>query len=121
MYFFSRVDSGIIKVRHEGPITAEDSRQLRAFLKQYRGKLLIDLTGSSPGDNLREFCRVRAMLPQTAFTGPMVSELVCQGLPGKDFYMHEALHFDNEADALAWLRGEEVSGTEAGEEATVAA
>lgn len=121
MYFFSRIDSGIIKVRHEGPITTADSRQLRAFLQQYRGKLLIDLTGTPDGDNLREFCRVRAMLPQTAFIGPMVSDLVCQGLPGKDFYLNEVLHFADEADALAWLRGEEVSGADAGEEASVAA
>jgi hypothetical protein len=106
MYFFTRIDSDIMLIRHEGPITLADSRQLRDFLRQNREKLLVDLTGTPTADSMQEFCRVRAMLPQTAFIGPEMSEMVCRGLPGKDYYMHEARQFATEAEALAWLHSD---------------
>lgn len=108
MYIFSQLDPDIVRVRHEGPITREDTQALRAFLKGYRGKLLIDLNGTPTADSMREFCRVRAMLPQTALFGPALPSLICKGLPGKDYYMHEARQFASEDEALAWLRGEAV-------------
>lgn len=120
MFYFTRIDAQIIRIQHEGPITLEDSRQLRAFLKQFNGKLLIDLTGTPVRDSMQEFCRVRSMLPQTAFVGPEVSDIVCRGLPGKDYYIHEAQHFATENGALSWLRGEDFT-TGDREEAAVAA
>lgn len=106
MYQFSSIEPDIVRVAHEGPITRADTQQLRAFLRTYRGKLLIDLNGTPTAESMREFCRVRPMLPQTALFGPPLPTLVCQGLPGKDYYMHEARQFATEAEALAWLRGD---------------
>ncbi len=120
MFFFTRIDTHIIRIQHEGPITVEDSRQLRAFLKQNDGKLLIDLNGTPARDCMQEFCRIRPMLPQTAFIGPEIPDIVCRGLPGKDYYMHEARHFATEAEALAWLCGDDITAGDA-EEAAVAA
>lgn len=107
MFHFSRIDQDIVRVRHDGAVTVEDSRQFRAFLKEYRGKLLIDLRGTPPAEMQRELLRVRPMLPQTACVGQDVQRLVCDTLPGKDYYMHALEHFASEDAALAWLRGEE--------------
>ena len=105
MFSFSRIDQGIVCVRHEGPISLNDSRQFRAFLKQYRGKLLIDMRGTPPGDVMREMLRVRPMLPQAACIGTSEQRLICDELPGKDIYINEVQQFANDAEALAWLRG----------------
>lgn len=106
MLFITRLNSDIVMVQHEGNFTADDSRQLRAFLREYRGKLLVDLTGTPAASCMQEICRVRSMLPQTAIIGPRISDLVCNGLPGKDYAMYEVRHFDSKADAVAWLCGE---------------
>lgn len=108
MFHFTRIDQDIIRVRHEGPVTVADSRQFRAFLRDFRGKLLIDLRGTPPAEMQRELLRVRSMLPQAACVGADVERLVCDTLPGKDYYMYALEHFASEDAALVWLRGEEV-------------
>lgn len=108
MFHFTSIDQDITRVRHEGPITVEDSCQFRAFLRNFRGRLLIDLLGTPPAEMQRELLRVRPMLPQTACVGADVARLVCDTLPGKDYYMYALEHFASDDAALAWLRGEEV-------------
>ena len=120
MFIYTRTEQGFFRVRHEGPITVSDSRRFRAFLRNYRGKLLIDMTGAPAADMRRELLRVRPMLPQTACFGPVQQRLLCDELPGKDFYMNELRHFETEAEALAWLAGDEAGG-ESGDEAAAAA
>lgn len=103
-FTFSHVRPDITLCRHYGPFTRDDSRQLRAFLNQLDGKLLVDLTTMAVGESMQEFLRVRSLLPQTAFFGPPESRVVCRTLPGREFYMHEARHFTDKEEALAWLR-----------------
>lgn len=107
MFHFTPIDQDITRVRHEGSITVEDSRQFRAFLREFHGRLLIDLCGTPPAEMQRELLRVRPMLPQTACVGADMERLVCDTLPGKDYYMYALEHFASEDTALAWLRGVE--------------
>jgi hypothetical protein len=107
-FTFSHIQPDITLCRHHGPLTRDDSRQLRAFLNQLDGRLLVDLTTMAAGESMQEFLRVRSLLPQTAFFGPPETRAACCTLPGKDFYMHEARHFSSAEEGLAWLReGEE--------------
>ncbi|MCD4687474.1 MAG: hypothetical protein K8S97_16205, partial [Anaerolineae bacterium] len=62
----------------------------------------------------------RPMLPQTAFVGPEISDIVCRGLPGKDYYMNEARHFATAAEALVWLRGDDIIAGDTKETAVAA-
>jgi hypothetical protein len=103
---FTQLTPSVIQVKHHGPITLDDSRHLRQTLNDLEGMLLIDLYDTPIGDSFKEFCRVRALLPKTAFYGPPDSDVVCKTLPGKDFYMHEARHFTDREAALNWLLAE---------------
>ncbi|HVO69500.1 MAG TPA: STAS/SEC14 domain-containing protein [Aggregatilineaceae bacterium] len=101
---FVRIEPHITLCCHRGPVTLEDSRQLRAFLKTVDGNLLVDLRHSPSWDMAQEFCRVRSMLPKTAFVGPELPRVLCADLPGKDYIKHEVRHFTTEEEALEWLR-----------------
>lgn len=103
-FTFTPVEPGITRCWHQGQITREDSRQLRAFVTQTGGKLLVDLHDTPIDQSAREYLRVRSMLPETAFFGPPLPRLAWGDLPGKHIYRHEARHFPSEAEALAWLR-----------------
>jgi hypothetical protein len=103
---FVTITPGVTRCSHRGKVTLGDSRQLRSFLCQYRGKLLVDLAGTSTDDLSLEFLRVRSMLPQTAFYGGALSPLFYRNLAGKHVYLFEARHFETEAEALSWLGGE---------------
>lgn len=103
-FTFTPVEPGITRCWHQGPITLEDSRQLRAFLRQDHGKLLVNLYDTPIDQSAREYLRVRSMLPETAFFGPPLPRLAWGDLPGKHIYLHQARHFATEAEALAWLR-----------------
>ena len=41
------VEKGIMRCQHTGTYSPEDIRSLASFFHDYRGKLLIDLTGST--------------------------------------------------------------------------
>ena len=41
------VEKGIMRCRHTSAFTHDDIRALASFFDDYRGKLLIDLTGSN--------------------------------------------------------------------------
>ncbi len=101
---FTHIAPDMVRCCPRGPVTAEDSNKLRAFLKGYRGRLLVDLGHACAGDCAREFFRVRVMLPQTAFFGAPVPRLLTDGLLGKEFYMHEVRSFESEDEALLWLK-----------------
>lgn len=103
MFEFTHITPDTVRVQHDGPVTVESTRQFRAFLIEFRGRLLVDLRNTPPADMRRELLRVRSMLPQTACFGPGYLRPVCEQLPGKDVYRHELRHFETEAEALAWL------------------
>ena len=100
---FTQIAPDVVRCSPHGPVTLEDSRQLRTFLKGFRGRLLVDLGEACVGDCTREFFRVRVMLPQTAFFGAPVPRMLTNGLPGKEFYMYEVKGFETEEAALSWL------------------
>jgi len=106
---FRPLTSTLTLCSHQGPVTLQDSRQLQEALRHLDGKLLVDLTGTPMVEISREFLRVRSMLPQTAFFGGPLSPILFKNLPGSHYYMHEARHFDTEAEAVAWLNGEEAA------------
>jgi hypothetical protein len=101
---FTRIEPNITMCCHRGPVTLDDSRQLRAFLKTVDGQLLFDLRYTPLWEMAQELCRVRSMLPKTAFVGPELPRILCSDLPGKHYYMHEVRHFNTEDEALDWLR-----------------
>ncbi len=100
---FTQIAPDVIRCSPHGRVTSEDSRELRSFLKGYRGRLLVDLAEACVGDCTREFFRVRVMLPQTAFYGAPIPRMLTNALPGKEFYMHEVRAFETEEAALNWL------------------
>lgn len=102
-FTFTQLTPYVWQVTHSGPITIEDSRQLRQAFSAFEGKLLIDLHDTPLGDSFQELVRVRALLPKTAFYGEEGWEVFCRQLPGKDFYMHEAQFFTDKEEALIWL------------------
>jgi hypothetical protein len=80
----------------------EDVRTLASFLHDYRGKLLVDLrgtTGEECMNNLRQF---RPMMPTTAIFGTKLDAKALE-IP-ESYYTHEVKFFDTEEDALQWLR-----------------
>ncbi len=107
MFSFTRIDSNVVLIQHEGLITRASSRQLRDFLRHYRGKLVIDFSGTPAPDWQQEFLRIRSMLPQTACLHADLPQRILDGLPGNDYAMHEARPFAREAEALAWLRSDD--------------
>ncbi|NDJ75694.1 MAG: hypothetical protein GYB65_05505 [Chloroflexi bacterium] len=112
---FSQIDPHIVRCEHTGSVTPEDSRRLRMFLRRTNCKLLFDLSRSRITESSREICRIRSMLPQTAFVGPPLPRIAELTLPGKDYYRHEIRHFESEIEALLWLGASEFSPVYAGE------
>ncbi len=98
------VETGIMHCQHTAPLTHEDVRALASFLHDYRGKLLVDLRGTTGEEcmaNLRQF---RPMMPTTAIFG---TKLDPAGLAiPESYYTHEVAYFETEEEALTWLRNQ---------------
>ena len=45
-FTLTHVEKGILRCRHSGAFTQEDIQSLAGFLREYSGKLLVDLTGA---------------------------------------------------------------------------
>ena len=96
------VEKGIMRCKHSAPFTPEDVQSLAKFLEDYRGKLLIDLTGTSVEECLRNIKNFRPMMPTAAIFGaPIGQEILALS---KSYYEREVRYFDGETGALAWLR-----------------
>jgi hypothetical protein len=96
------VEKGILRCRHTGAMTSEDTQTLAHFLHDYRGKLLIDLTettGEECARNLRQF---RPMMPTAAVFGAELDPEILN-FP-ESYYTHEVRYLATEEEALAWLR-----------------
>ena len=74
------------------------------FLEDYKGKLLIDLTGSSSDECERNIKNLRPMMPITAIFGAELAPDILD-VP-KSYYTHEVKYFNTEAEALDWLRNQ---------------
>jgi hypothetical protein len=96
------VEKGIMRCRHSGPLSHEEVQTLAAFLYDYRGKLLIDLTGTTGDECGRHIHQFAPMMPTAAVFGADLAPDVLD-FP-ESYYTHEVRQFETEAEALAWLR-----------------
>jgi hypothetical protein len=99
------VEKGILRCRHTGAFTPQDVQSLAGFFQDYRGKLLIDLSGTTAEECLRHIKQFRPMMPTAAIFGVELDSAVL-GIP-ESYYTHPVQQFKSEAQALAWLREQE--------------
>jgi hypothetical protein len=98
------VDKGILRCRHTGPFTPADIQSLAGFLRDYKGKLLIDLSGADAADCARHIRQFRPMMPVAAVFGAALDPAVLE--IDKSYYANEVRLFASEEEALAWLRNQ---------------
>jgi hypothetical protein len=96
------VEKGIMRCQHTGPYSHEDVRTLAGFFYDYRGKLLIDLRGSTGEECTRNIRNFRPMMPTAAIFGAEIDPSILN-LPDS-YYAREVRYFETEQEALIWLR-----------------
>ena len=93
---------GIMRCNHTGAFSPEDVQSLAKFLEDYRGKLLIDLTGTTAEECVRNIKNFRPMMPTSAIFGAPIGQEVLD--LSESYYEKEVRYFESEAEALVWLR-----------------
>lgn len=96
------VGKGILRCTHTGPFSPEDVQSLAKFLQDYKGKLLVDLTGTTVEECLRNIKNFRPMMPTSAIFGAAIGQELLE--VSQSYYEKEVRYFENEGEALAWLR-----------------
>jgi hypothetical protein len=96
------VERGVMRCRHTGPMSPDDVQALAHFLHDYRGKLLVDLTGTTGEECSRHLRHFRPMMPTTAVFGADLDAGLFE-VPDS-YYTHEVRYFATEDEALVWLR-----------------
>lgn len=96
------VEKGIMRCQHTGPYSHEDVRALASFFYDYRGKLLIDLRGSTGEECTRNIRNFRPMMPTAAIFGAKIDPAILE-IP-ESYYAKEVRWFESEQEALTWLR-----------------
>ena len=96
------VEKGIMRCRHTGAFSPEDVQTLARFLEEYKGKLLIDLTGTTAEECLRNIKNFRPMMPTAAIFGAPIGQEIVE--LSKRYYEKEVRYFESEAEAIVWLR-----------------
>jgi len=98
------VEKGILRCRHTGRFTPADIQTLAGFLRDYAGKLLIDLTGADAEECSRHIKQFRPMMPVAAVFGAPLDPAVL--VIDKSYYANEVQLFGTEEEALEWLRNQ---------------
>ncbi len=98
------VEKGIMRCTHSGEISPQEVQTLTRFLEDYSGKLLIDLTGSTPRECERHIRNLRPMMPIAAVFGADLAQDIFD-VPDS-YYNHPVKIFKTEAEALDWLRNQ---------------
>jgi hypothetical protein len=96
------VERGVMRCRHTGPMSPDDVQTLAHFLHDYRGKLLVDLTGTTGEECGRHLRHFRPMMPTTAVFGADLDPGLFE-VPDS-YYTREVRYFATEDEALSWLR-----------------
>jgi len=96
------VEKGILRCRHTGTFEPEDIQSLVVFLRNYTGKLLIDLTGSDTEECSRHIHHLRPLMPVSAVYGAPLDPKILE--IDKSYYANEVRLFASEGEALKWLR-----------------
>jgi hypothetical protein len=95
------VVKGIMRCKHTGPFSPEDVQTLAKFLEDYKGKLLVDLTGTTAEECIRNIKNFRPMMPTAALFGAPIGQEILE-IPDS-YYEKEVRFFETEGEALAWL------------------
>ena len=98
------VERGILRCQHTGKFTPNDIQSLATFMLDYRGKLLIDLSGTTGEECARHIKNFRPMMPTTAIFGARIDPEILD-VP-ESYYTHEVRNFETEDEALDWLRNQ---------------
>ncbi len=98
------VEHGILRCRHTGEFTPKEIQSLATFMLDYRGKLLIDLTGTTGEECSRHIKNFRPMMPTAAIFGAPIDPTILE-VPNS-YYTHEVCWFGTEEEALNWLRNQ---------------
>ena len=98
------VERGIVRCQHTGEFTPDETQSLAMFMLDYRGKLLIDLSGTTGEECSRHIKNFRPMMPTTAIFGADIDPEILD-VPAS-YYTHEVRYFETEAEALEWLRNQ---------------
>ncbi len=98
------VERGIVRCRHTGEFTPEDIQTLASFMLDYRGKLLIDLTGTAGEECSRNIQHFRPMMPTAAIFGAPIDPQLLE-VP-ESYYTHPVQLFKAEEEAIEWLRNQ---------------
>lgn len=93
---------GIMRCKHTGAFTPEDVQSLEKFLEDYKGKLLVDLTGTTAEECMRNIKNFRPMMPTAAIFGAPIGQEILD-IP-ESYYEKEVRFFNNEREALEWLK-----------------
>jgi hypothetical protein len=98
------VEKGILRCRHSGAFTPADIQSLALFMREYSGKLLIDLTGADVQECSRHIKQFRPMMPVTAIYGAPIDPAILE--IDQSYYACDVRFFPTEEEALAWLRNQ---------------
>jgi uncharacterized protein (DUF3820 family) len=101
------VEKGILRCTHTGKFSHEEIQSLATFFRDYHGKLLIDLTGSSGGECAENIKHFRPIMPVTAIFGAKIDPSILE-LPESYFsnFAHEVQLFESEEEAMKWLHNQ---------------
>jgi hypothetical protein len=103
-FVLTPVEKGIMRCRHAGAFSPEEVQTLATFLRDYRGKLLVDLTDANVSECARHIKHLRPMMPVTAIFG---ASLPAGTLTiDQSYYAHDVQLFTTEEEALTWLRNQ---------------
>ncbi|MFL7871739.1 MAG: STAS/SEC14 domain-containing protein [Anaerolineales bacterium] len=98
------IERNIVRCQHTGEFTPQTIQSLASFMLDYRGKLLIDLSGTTGEECARHIKNFRPMMPTAAIFGAPIDPTILE-VPDS-YYTHEVRHFDTEEEALEWLRNQ---------------
>ena len=96
------MEKNIMRCRHTASFQPGDVQALANFLNNYRGKLLIDLTGTTGEECSRHIQQFRPMMPVSAIFGAEIDPSILE-IPAS-YYAHDVRYFKTEDEALHWLR-----------------
>ncbi|MGD8632271.1 MAG: hypothetical protein PVF85_01795 [Anaerolineales bacterium] len=96
------VEKGILRCTHTGEFTSAEVQSLAEFFHDYHGKLLIDLSGTTAEECIRNIKQFRPMMPIAAIFGVPIDPTILEIT--ESYYERPVQHFESEEEALAWLR-----------------
>ena len=98
------VEKNVMCCRHTAAFQPCDVQALASFLNNYRGKLLIDLSGTTGEECSRHIQQFRPMMPITAIFGGNLDPSILE-LP-ESYYAHEVCYFKTKSEVLNWLHNQ---------------